>query len=127
MHALVLVGSYAHGTERMASDVDLVILTEQPECYDPAERWLQALRPGARLVRTAARGPVQEQRYRLRSGLLVEVGVTSPDWAHVPLDPGTARVLSDGHRVLYDPHTTMTRAGTALGKPASTGPASNFG
>ncbi len=112
--AVVVVGSYARGAERMASDVDFVVLTGQPARLDPAERWFERLRPGARPVRTAAWGPVREQRYRLRSGLLVEVGITGPDWARVPLDPGTARVLGDGHRVLHDPHGVLGRAGAAL-------------
>jgi len=114
VHALALVGSYARGAERMASDVDVVVLTEHLEQYHPESQWFQTLRPGARLVRTAAWGPVSEQRYRLRSGLLVEVGLTSPDWARVPLDPGTARVLGDGHRVLHDPHASVTQARAAL-------------
>ena len=116
----MLVGSYARGAVRMASDVDVVVLTEQLEQYDPAGRWVQALRPGARLMRTAAWGPVSEQRYRLRSGLLLEVGLTSPDWARVPLEPGTARVLGDGHRVLHDPHATVAQASAALKARAST-------
>ena len=117
----MLVGSYARGAERMGSDVDVVVLTEHLERYAPAQMWFQALRPGARLMRIAAWGPVNEQRYRLRSGLVVEVGITSPDWARVPLDPGTARVLSDGHRVLHDPHHTLARAGAALGARTATG------
>lgn len=121
VHALVLVGSYARGAERMGSDVDVVVLTDHLERYGPAGRWFQMLRPDARLVRTATWGPVSEQRYRLRSGLLVEVGLAAPNWASVPLDPGTARVLGDGHRILHDRHATVARACASLGARSASG------
>lgn len=122
VHALALVGSYARGAERMASDVDVVVLTERLERYDVAGRWFQTVRPGARLARTRAWGPVLEQRYRLRSGLLVDVGLAPPEWAQVPLDPGTARVLRDGHRVLHDPHGMVARASAALERGSTAAP-----
>jgi hypothetical protein len=85
----------------MASDVDLVILADDPDSLTNAS-WFVALNPGARLVRSQRRGPVQERRYRLRSGLLVELGFAPVDWAGVPLEAGTRRVLEDGHKVLFD-------------------------
>jgi len=112
--ALVLVGSYARGGERMASDVDVVVLTADPGT-DSALDWFAGLRPGSRLVRRATWGPVREQRHRLRSGLLVELGVAPTSWAAVPLDAGTRRVLADGHRVLHDPHGFAAAAGAAAG------------
>jgi predicted nucleotidyltransferase len=101
VRAAALVGSYARGAERMASDVDLVILADDPDSLTDAS-WFVALHPGARLVRSQQWGPVQERRYRLRSGLLVEIGFVPVDWAAVPLEAGTRRVLEDGHRVLFD-------------------------
>lgn len=101
VHGVALVGSYARGAERMASDVDLVILTADPDALADTP-WFPTLRPGAALIRTMRWGPVRERRYRLRSGLLVELGLAPDDWAAVPLDAGTRRVLADGHRVLYD-------------------------
>ncbi|WP_432494930.1 nucleotidyltransferase domain-containing protein [Kineococcus gypseus] len=114
VHALVLVGSYAHGRERVASDVDLVLLTDGPAPLSPTGGWFERLRPGSRLVRTAAFGPVREQRHRLPCGLVAEVGVAPVAWADVPLDAGTRRVLADGHRVLHDPHGALARAAAAL-------------
>jgi hypothetical protein len=85
----------------MSSDVDILLLAEAPD--DVAEsRWFRELHPDARLVRSKRWGPVQERRFRLRSGLLVELGIASPFWADAPLDAGTARVLGDGYRILLD-------------------------
>ncbi len=109
-----MVGSYARGHERMASDVDVMILTEDLDSCSLASGWFQRLRPGSRLVRAAIFGPVREQRYRLRCGLLAEIDLAPTSWAEVPLDAGTRRVLADGHRILHDPHTVLARAAAAL-------------
>jgi predicted nucleotidyltransferase len=101
VQGIALVGSYARGAERMASDIDLVILTDDPDALADST-WFSTLRPGSRLVRSARWGPIRERRYRIRSGLLVELDFAPLDWAAVPLDAGTQRVLSDGHRIIYD-------------------------
>ncbi len=108
--ALALVGSYAYGHPKMASDVDLVVLTSVPDHYVRGVNWIEALYPGAQLIRTAMWGPVTELRLRLKNGLQVEFGITRPAWANVPLDPGTARVLSDGCRTLYDSEGLLDKA-----------------
>lgn len=99
--AVALVGSYARGAERMASDLDLMILAENPEALAD-EGWFVQIRPHARFIRAANWGPVRERRFRLGSGLLVELNFATESWADVPLDGGTRRVLEDGHRILYD-------------------------
>ena len=111
--AVALVGSYARGQARTSSDVDLVVLGPGTAdlAADPA--WFGVLRPGGDLVRSATWGPLLERRFRLPSGLVVEVGLAPSTWADVPLDPGTRRVLRDGHRVLHDPHGLLRRAGDA--------------
>jgi hypothetical protein len=114
IHALCVVGSYARGSERMSSDVDVMVLCTDLDSYSVATGWFQRLRADGRLIRRASWGPVQEQRWRLRSGLLAEIDLASVSWADVPLDAGTRRVLGDGHRILHDPHGTLARAATAL-------------
>ena len=110
VHALVLVGSYARGQARMGSDVDLTILSDNAEGDLSDGAWFRQLRPGSQLIRSETWGPVQERRYRLRSGLHVELGFAPLSWARVPLDAGTRRVLGDGHRILHDPHHLLAGA-----------------
>jgi hypothetical protein len=50
----------------------------------------------------------------MRTGLQVDVGLASPAWAELPLDPGTRRVLTDGHIVLYDSLGLLSRVGKEL-------------
>jgi uncharacterized protein len=105
MRALALVGSWARNEARMSSDIDLVLLTENVQHYIAGTEWIRAAtsQEGS-VVRSKAWGPMRERRVELASGLLVEYGFASPSWASVdPLDPGTASVVADGCRVLYDP------------------------
>jgi hypothetical protein len=70
--------------------------------------WFSAFGENVDLVRCSDFGAIQERRLRLGDGLLVEVGIGSPDWAAVnPVDPGTARVVRDGFLSLYDPNGVL--------------------
>lgn len=102
--AAAVVGSWARNDPREDSDVDLVLLTYDPDAYTQREDWIAGLAPGAILVRTGDWGAITERRLLLPSGLGVEVGVGLPSWANTdPLDNGTRRVVHSGLRVLYDP------------------------
>jgi uncharacterized protein len=108
--ALALVGSYAYNRPRMGSDVDLVLLTNDPDKYTRDIDWVVSFDPRARLIRDQKWGPLRERRVRLRSGLQVELGVAPTTWAALPLDPGTEKVLRDGCQVLYDPKGILQTA-----------------
>jgi hypothetical protein len=100
---LLLVGSWARDAAREDSDVDLMLLTDDPSLYD-AETLSGGWAPGT-FVTTRQWGPVTEWRFVRESGLQVELCVGHPAWAGTsPVDPGTRRVVSDGARSLYDPH-----------------------
>jgi predicted nucleotidyltransferase len=108
--AVALVGSYAYDRPRMGSDVDLVLLTTSPDRHTEGLGWALAVDPRARLIRDRAWGPLRERRVRLRSGLQIELGIVTPEWAALPLDEGTATVLRDGCRILFDPDGVLDRA-----------------
>jgi hypothetical protein len=100
---LALVGSYARGAARPDSDVDLVLLTDDPAPYLNDDKWLTALTP-AMMMRTKRWGAVVERRFRLESGIEVEINIARPSWANTDsADAGTLRVIRDGIRILYDP------------------------
>ena len=100
--AIVLVGSYARGQEREDTDVDLIIMTVEPDKYlnDPSfvhnfgdistmekENW----------------GRVISYRTWYKDSFEVEFGITTPDWiTDDPLDAGTLRVIRDGAEVVLD-------------------------
>ena len=82
----------------MASEIDLVVLTDDVEAFIVAADWIRAAtgQPGL-IVRSKAWGPVNERRVELGSGLLVEYGFAPTSWASTdPLDTGTAQVVAHG-------------------------------
>jgi hypothetical protein len=108
--AVALVGSHARGEATTESDVDLVLLLEEPGPLLDSEDWFATLGEGAELVRSASFGAVEERRLRRPDGLVVEVCVGLPSWADVdPVDAGTASVVAGGLRVLWDPYGLLHR------------------
>jgi len=64
----------------MASDVDLVILTPNFAQLAAHPNWFLQLRPGSQLIHAMAWGRLLERRYRMRSGLQVDVGLVPRVW-----------------------------------------------
>jgi uncharacterized protein len=103
LRAIALVGSWASGTPRPDSDIDLVILTTRVDSYVATDDWWTFL--GMAEPRRIARwGTVTERRVGLPSGLEVEFGIAPLTWAAIdPVDPGTRDVVRDGCRIIHDP------------------------
>lgn len=111
IQALALVGSFAKGTATKTSDVDLVIIAEDPRKYLTSIEWAGAF--GSMITyRVEDYGKLTSLRVWYESGMEIEYGFTSVVWAQTPLDAGTRRVIADGMRVLFDrtglltPHET---------------------
>jgi predicted nucleotidyltransferase len=103
VRAVALVGSHARGAARPDSDVDVVMLSTQPEMYLDDCDWIDRF-PGATLLATRRWGALTERRLVLVDETEVDFGVARTSWASIrPLDPGTARVARDGLIVLHDP------------------------
>ena len=100
--AAALVGSWARGTANDASDVDLVVVVEDLDPWFADADWT-ALFGAVESIADEDWGLVQSRRVHYLEGLEVEFGFTTAAWAAPPLDPGTARVVADGIRILYDP------------------------
>ena len=116
VRAVGLVGSWARGEARPDSDVDLVLLTLEEGRYLDDESWAKEL-GGLRIVRTRSWGPTTERRFVLPSGLEVESGISSPDWAATGVvDPGTYQVVRDGMVPVYDPDGLLARLSVACSK-----------
>lgn len=99
--AVALVGSHARGTARRDSDVDFVVLTTAPLEYTTDVDWAHQF---GRVVRHEIEywGHLASVRVWYEGNLEVEFGFATPEWASVPLDEGTLRVVAGGIRVLMD-------------------------
>lgn len=98
---LVLVGSYARNEARPDSDIDLVLLTANPQALLEDVSWVSQFGE-VESRETEYWGRVTSIRVHYRNGLEVEFGISTPDWASVPVDEGTRRVVTDGMMVLLD-------------------------
>ncbi|MCI4062597.1 nucleotidyltransferase domain-containing protein [Micromonospora sp. R77] len=116
---VLVVGSWARGAARMDSDVDIVLLTDNPGHAEPSG-WTDLL--GGDVIRLAQWGALREVRLRRPSGLEVELGFVPLSWADTdPVEPGTRRVVSDGHCVVRDPAGRLVALSAACRAPSSAG------
>jgi hypothetical protein len=100
--AVALVGSYARDAATEGSDVDLLILAADVIKYIRDQSWASLFGEVAE-CQEEDWGQVTSLRTFYRDGLEVEYGFSTPDWADVPMDAGSFRVVSDGMQILYDP------------------------
>ena len=112
-----LVGSYARGTARLDSDVDLVILSDKPDELLRDNRWL--LKFGEIVSnKHGDYGSVQSNHVLYQDGLKVEYGITTLEWTKTnPIDCETYKVVTDGMRILYDPKNAFKHLQDAIYHP----------
>ncbi len=107
--AVALVGSYARGTAEPDSDVDLVIITNNPKSFLENDLWLQKFGQ-VKGIKNEDWGLVRSKRVFYENGLEVEFGITTPEWAKInSVDPGTKKVISDGLKILYDKDCSLQK------------------
>jgi len=118
--AVGLVGSYARGTARPDSDVDFVILAEDPNLHLDHREWVRQF-GDPHTITQEDWGKVQSLRVFYADGLEIEFGLASPGWASVdPIDWGTREVVSGGLRILADSRNLLTTLQCAVIQSAAT-------
>jgi hypothetical protein len=95
-----LVGSYARGSARRDSDIDLVILTENPRAYLRDTGWVRQFGEAVQ-QQVEDWGRLKSLRVWYQDGPEVEFGLSAPDWMAEPMDEGTAQVIAGGMQVIY--------------------------
>ena len=108
VHGVAVVGSYARGEARADSDIDFVILTDQPETYLHDIQWMEQFGSVAK-HQTEDYGKLTSLRVWYQNGVEVEYGITTPDWAAIPLDAGTQEVMRGGIKVLFERGRLLSR------------------
>ena len=108
LQGLALVGSYARNTPKPTSDVDLVLVVNEPNRYLQDIDWISAFGEIER-HQIERYGLVTSVRVWYRDGLEVEFGLAGPEWAAIPLDEGTRQVIEDGMRVLFERGGILSR------------------
>ncbi len=106
VRGLAVFGSYARGDAGPESDVDIKVLTDDPDRFRAGHDWLReiAFESGIATVTAVDKGDWLQVVARLEDGLEMEFSISAPDWAGTdPVSPGAAFVLSKGLKPLYDP------------------------
>jgi uncharacterized protein len=113
--AAALVGSWARGSARVDSDIDLMFLAANPVSFRQHEEWVNEIQwavVNAEIDKWEDKdyGVIWSRHVHLDNEIQVEFGFGFPSWASVnPVDAGTFRVVSDGCRILYDPANLLSR------------------
>jgi predicted nucleotidyltransferase len=107
IRAVALVGSYARNAATETSDVDLVIIVDDPQKYLTNLEWTKVF--GIAIAQQIEEyGMLTSLRVWYESGLEIEYGFTTREWAQVPLDEGTRQVINNGMRVLFEKETLLS-------------------
>lgn len=108
--AVALVGSHARNAAREDSDVDLVIITDDPQKYLAHTEWVGTFGIVAR-QQVEDYGKLTSLRVWYESELEIEYGFTTPAWAQTPLDEGTREVIDDGMQILFEREALLSPHG----------------
>ncbi len=107
IQAVALVGSYARNTATETSDVDLVIIADDPQKYLADFEWVKVF--GIAIAQQIEEyGMLTSLRVWYESGLEIEYGFTTREWARTPLDEGTKQVTDNGMRVLFEKEVLLS-------------------
>jgi hypothetical protein len=121
IRAVALVGSRARGTARRDSDIDIALLTTDPDSFRADTTWVTQIDWHAIGIRPQR---WQDEQYGAAwsrrvwvSDWSVELTFASLSWANAdPIDAGTLSVISGGCRILHDPYALCARLCEAAGR-----------
>ena len=101
IESVIIVGSYARGTNKEDSDLDLVIITSNKSEIILDQGFTKEFGEIDK-KRTEYYGACTSIRVWYKDGKEVEFGIVEPSWISTPLDAGTHQVLSDGYKIIID-------------------------
>lgn len=116
LQALALIGSHTRGEARPDSDLDVVLVVQEPSAYLTDHSWVSTFGSPARIA-TEDWGALTSLRVHYTDGLEIEFGLTTPAWCSLPVDPGTRRVTQAGCVPLLDPHGLLRNLQQACADP----------
>ncbi len=112
--AVGYVGSWARGTAKPGSDLDLMIVTSDPKHYSLESSWVSFFGEVQKITQEDW-GIVKTWRVFFDHAMEVEFNITTEEWSNTnPIDPGTRRVVSEGMEIVYDPQAILSQLKVAV-------------
>ena len=109
-----IVGSWARGTAKPDSDLDLILITTLPEKYLETTDWITYFGT-IREVKSEDWGMVQTRRVFYQDGSEIEFNITTKEWVITdPVDDGTKQVVREGMIIVYDPQNLLRKLKDAV-------------
>lgn len=116
--AVAKVGSYARGDPRPDSDIDIVLICEDPKARHLHREWIAEFGE-ATTIRHADYGLVQSLHIDFRDYGKVEFGLTNLEWLTPPIDEKTKDVMRGGIVSVFDPKRLIDRVLRSLDQSGS--------
>lgn len=101
IESVLIVGSYARGTNKENSDIDIIIISSNKSEMVTDQLFTQAFGE-VHKQQTEYYGACTSIRVWYGDGKEVEFGIVEPSWISIPLDSGTFKVLTDGYKLIVD-------------------------
>jgi predicted nucleotidyltransferase len=98
---LALIGSYARHQAKPESDIDFMIICGENLKLENDLSWINRFGK-VKSCNIENWGIVTSIRVFYKDGQEIEFGIASKEWANLPVDVGTHRVISDGMIILKD-------------------------
>ena len=113
--ALALVGSYARNQSRPDSDIDFVLICDDPLHLLNNLSWIEQFGK-VTTYKLEDWGTITTVRVVYADGQEVEFGIAPGSWADVPVDGGTYQVVTDGMLILADKRDVLEKLENAVMK-----------
>jgi len=101
IHAVALMGPYAHKMATEVSDVDLIVVVSSPNIYLKYRQWTGLFGNVVR-EQTEFYEKCTSLRVWYDEGIEVEYGFVDESWAALPVDDETRKIISDGMKVMFE-------------------------
>jgi predicted nucleotidyltransferase len=103
VEAIGYVGSWARGTAKDDSDLDLMIISNEPDRYFKDDNWMSCFGV-VKKIKNEDWGLVKTRRVNYTNDMEIEFNITNSYWAKTnPVEEGTVRPISEGLKIIYDP------------------------